>query len=36
MDKLNGVFKPGEPITGADALLVLRLLKDELRSYVRS
>jgi len=35
LDKVNGIFKPGEPITGADALLVLRLLKDELRSYVR-
>ena len=34
-DKVNGVFKPGDPITGADALLVLRLLKDELRSYIR-
>ncbi len=35
-DKVNGIFKPGDPITGADALLVLRLLKDELRSYIRS
>lgn len=34
-DKVNGIFKPGEPITGADALLVIRLLRDELRSYVR-
>jgi tetratricopeptide (TPR) repeat protein len=35
-DKVNGIFKPGDPITGADALLVIRLLKDELRSYLRS
>ena len=35
-DKVNGIFKPGDPIAGADALLVLRLLKDELRSYIRS
>ncbi len=34
-DKINGVFEPLEPISGADALLVIRLLKDELRSYVR-
>lgn len=35
-DKINGIFGPLEPVTGADALLVIRLLKDELRSYVRS
>lgn len=35
-DKINGVFGPLKPVTGADALLVIRLLKDELRSYVRS
>jgi len=35
-DKVNGIFKPDDPITGADALLVIRLLKDELRSYLRS
>jgi S-layer homology domain len=35
VDKINGIFKPGDPITGADALLVIRLVKDELRSYVR-
>jgi Tfp pilus assembly protein PilF len=34
-DKVNGVFSPGDPIAGADSLLVIRLLKDELRSYVR-
>lgn len=34
-DKINGVFAPLEPVTGADALLVIRLLKDELRSYLR-
>ncbi len=34
-DRINGMFAPGEPITGADALLVIRLVKDELRSYVR-
>ena len=35
VDKVNGVFGPARPVTGADALLVLRLLKDELRRYVR-
>ena len=35
VDKVNGVFGLSAPITGADALLVLRLLKDELRSYLR-
>lgn len=35
MDKINGEFAPSKPITGADALLVLRLLKNELRSYIR-
>lgn len=34
-NKIQGVFGPTDPVTGADALLVLRLLKDELRSYTR-
>lgn len=36
VDKMNGIFKPDDPITGADALLVIRMLKNELRSYLRS
>jgi Tfp pilus assembly protein PilF len=35
-NKLQGVFGPTEPLTGADALLVIRLLKNELKSYIRS
>ncbi len=34
-NKLQGVFGPTDPVTGADALLVLRLMKDELRSFTR-
>lgn len=34
-DKINGVFGPRQPIQGADALLVIRLLQDHLRRYVR-
>ncbi|HUJ76785.1 MAG TPA: S-layer homology domain-containing protein, partial [bacterium] len=35
-DKINGVFAPAEPVSGADALLVIRALKSELQSYLRS
>jgi hypothetical protein len=35
-DKVRGMFAPLEPVSGAEALLVLRLLKDELQSYLRS
>ncbi|MCZ6749324.1 MAG: S-layer homology domain-containing protein [SAR324 cluster bacterium] len=35
-DKVRGLFGPLEPVSGAEALLVIRLLKDELRSYLRS
>lgn len=35
-DSVRGLFAPTEPLTGADALLVIRLLKNELRSYLRS
>jgi tetratricopeptide (TPR) repeat protein len=34
-NKIQGVFGPTDPVTGADALLVLRLMKDELRSFTR-
>lgn len=34
-NKIQGVFGPTDPVTGADALLVLRQMKDELRSYTR-
>ena len=33
---IRGLFKPLDPLTGAEALLVIRLLRDELRSYLRS
>jgi hypothetical protein len=35
-NKIQGIFGPQDPVSGAEALLVLRLLKDELRSLVRS
>jgi len=35
-DKVRGLFAPTEVISGAEALLVIRLLKDELKSYLRS
>ena len=35
-DSVRGLFAPTEPLTGADALLVIRLLKNELRSYLRT
>ncbi|MDH5751175.1 MAG: S-layer homology domain-containing protein [Deltaproteobacteria bacterium] len=33
--KVSGMFAPLDPVTGAEALLAIRLLKDELRSYLR-
>ena len=35
LDKVNGIFGPAEPVQGADALLVIRLLHNQLRRYVR-
>ena len=35
-DKVRGMFAPREPVTGAEALLVIRLLRDELASFLRS
>jgi tetratricopeptide (TPR) repeat protein len=35
-DKVRGEFGPDRAVAGADALLSLRLLKDELKRYVRS
>lgn len=35
-DKVRGEFGPDRAVAGADALLGLRLLKDELQRYVRS
>ncbi len=34
-DKINGIFAPLDRVIPVDALIVLRLLKNELRSYVR-
>lgn len=34
-NKIQGLFAPLDPLSGADALLVMRMLKDELRSYLR-
>jgi len=34
-NKIRGIFGPLEPITGADALLVIRQMKSELQSYLR-
>ena len=34
-DKMNGIFGPLDAVAGADALLVIRMMKDELRSYTR-
>jgi hypothetical protein len=35
-DKVRGLFGPSDLVSGAEALLVIRLVKDELRSYLRS
>ncbi len=35
-NKIRGVFGPMDPVSGADALLVIRQLKSELQSYLRS
>lgn len=34
-NKTRGVFAPLDPVSGADALLVIRELKNELRSFLR-
>jgi Tfp pilus assembly protein PilF len=34
-NRIQGTFGPAEPVSGADALLAIRAMKDELRSYVR-
>jgi hypothetical protein len=34
-DKIQGTFGPTDPVSGADALLAIRTMQDELRSYVR-
>ncbi|MBF0288794.1 MAG: S-layer homology domain-containing protein [SAR324 cluster bacterium] len=34
-NKTRGEFGPNEPVKGADALLSIRLLKDELENYIR-
>ena len=35
-DKVRGEFGPDRAVAGADVLLSLRLLKDELQRFVRS
>lgn len=35
LNKVNGIFGPSKPVQGADALLVIRLLNNQLRRYVR-
>ena len=35
-NRVRGEFGPEDPISGADALLSLRMLKDELKGYVRA
>ena len=34
-NKIRGLFAPMDPVQGADALLVIRQLKNELQSYLR-
>jgi hypothetical protein len=34
-NRIQGTFGPMDPVSGADALLAIRTMKDELRSYVR-
>lgn len=34
-NKIRGLFGPGDPVAGADALLVIRQMKSELQSYLR-
>ena len=34
-NKVSGIFGAANPISGADALLVIRMMKDELRSFLR-
>ena len=33
--RIQGTFGPTDPVSGADALLAIRAMKDELKSYVR-
>ena len=35
-NRIRGEFGPEDPVSGADALLSLRMLKDELKGYVRA
>ncbi len=35
LDKIKGDFGPKKPVHGADALLVIRLLNNQLRRYIR-
>lgn len=35
-NRTRGEFRPGAEVSGADALLAIRTLKDELQTYVRS
>ena len=35
-NSIRGEFGPEDPVHGADVLLSLRLLRDELKSYVRN
>jgi hypothetical protein len=34
-NRIQGTFGPSDPVSGADALLAIRAMKDELKSYVR-
>lgn len=35
INKVRGIFGPTKPVAGADALLALRVLKQELQSFIR-
>ncbi|MBI4081262.1 MAG: S-layer homology domain-containing protein [Candidatus Lambdaproteobacteria bacterium] len=35
-NKVRGIFGPADAVGGADALLVIRMLKNELQSFIRS
>jgi len=34
-NRIQGTFGPTDPVSGADALLAIRAMKDELKSYIR-
>ena len=34
-NRIQGTFGPTDPVSGADALLAIRAMKDELKSYLR-